>query len=683
MRKLLTFLFLAGLACAQTVETIPFRAVLSPANEVPAITDLSASGAGTIWLHVVRDAGGQIVSGSVDFNVDYSFPGEVTLTGMHIHSGAAGVNGPVTISSGLTAPGTVSSPEGRGSIRRQAQVPPTSTGALDTLKGLLQDPSQYYLNLHTAVNPAGVLRGQLQRAEMLVLMGLMSPSNEVPAVSLNASAVASVIVLRTRDSSGNLTSGQVIFDANYTFPEQVTFTGFHIHTGAAGVSGPVTINSGLAGSVASGAGGVGNLHYEAEVNVRNIPALELLEGLFSNPGNYYINVHTSALPAGALRAQLHFTDRASFQAAMLPSNELPPVTLPDASALAAVTVYTLRGSDGNALAGTVLFDVNPRFSGLTEFTGLHIHNGTAAENGPVTVNSGISASNSVATETGFLNIYKPVTVSAATGLATVNSLLRNPENHYVNLHTTTNPAGVVRAQLAAASTALPRVGAVISAITDPARNAIAPGGLMTIFGENFAKVSSGLAGLVGETLPTSMNGTEVTVAGQKVPLVVVSPSYVVAQLPFETAPGSQPVLVRNASGVGSAGSVTVARSAPAIFFDSVGGIVLNNANYGLIRPGNPARAGDVLLIYSTGLGQTTPASETGRIVPFPPQADTAPVAVTLGGKSADVVYSIAAPGYVGLYQTAVRVPSGLTPGNAALTLRLGDATSNTVTLAVQ
>jgi uncharacterized protein (TIGR03437 family) len=112
-------------------------------------------------------------------------------------------------------------------------------------------------------------------------------------------------------------------------------------------------------------------------------------------------------------------------------------------------------------------------------------------------------------------------------------------------------------------------------------------------------------------------------------------------------------------------------------------MVLNNATDRLIRPGNPARAGDVLLIYSTGLGQTTPASRTGRIVPFPPEADTAPLTVTLGGKSADVIYSIAAPGYVGLYQTAVRVPSGLTPGNAALTLRLGDATSNTVNLAMQ
>jgi uncharacterized protein (TIGR03437 family) len=683
MRRVLAFLFLAGPACAQTVETVPFRAVLAPGNEVPAVTNLNASGAGTVWVHIVRDASGQIISGSVDFDVSYSFPGEVTLTGMHIHSGAAGVNGPVTISSGLSGSASVSNPEGRGSIQRQAQVPPTSTAGLDTLKGLFQDPSQYYLNLHTTVNPAGVLRGQLQRADMVVLMGLMSPSNEVPAPNLNASAVASVIVLRTRDSSGLINSGQVIFDANYTFPEQVTFTGFHIHTGAAGANGPVTVSSGLTGPIPSEAGGVGNLHYEAEVNVGAAAARDALDGLYRSPGNYYINVHTSAFPAGAMRAQLHFADRADFQVTMLPSIEVPLVTMPDASALAAVTVYALRGADGNALAGAVVFDVNPRFPGSTEFTGLHIHNGTASESGPVTISSGLSATDNIATDTGFLNIYKPVTVSTSAGLATLNSLLKNPENHYVNLHTKTNPAGACRAQLAAANTALPRVGPVISAISDPTRSGIAPGGLMTIFGENLTKVSSGIAGVVGDTLPTSINGAEVAVAGQKVPLVVVTPTYVVAQLPFEAVAGSQPAVVRNANGAGAPGSVTVVGSGPAIFFDAVGGMVLNNATDRLIRPGNPARAGDVLLIYSTGLGQTTPASRTGRIVPFPPEADTAPLTVTLGGKSADVIYSIAAPGYVGLYQTAVRVPSGLTPGNAALTLRLGDATSNTVNLAMQ
>jgi len=63
-------LCVSGVLCGQhTAETRVFRARLSPANEVPPITGLDAAGAATLVAHVLRDAGGKIVSGSVDFYV--------------------------------------------------------------------------------------------------------------------------------------------------------------------------------------------------------------------------------------------------------------------------------------------------------------------------------------------------------------------------------------------------------------------------------------------------------------------------------------------------------------------------------------------------------------------------------------------------------------------------------------
>jgi uncharacterized protein (TIGR03437 family) len=115
----------------------------------------------------------------------------------------------------------------------------------------------------------------------------------------------------------------------------------------------------------------------------------------------------------------------------------------------------------------------------------------------------------------------------------------------------------------------------------------------------------------------------------------------------------------------------------------VGGLVLKNADFSLVRPGNPAAAGDILLIYSTGLGQTTSPQETGKPVPQAPFAHTGDVSVTIGGGTADVIYSIASPGFVGLYQTAVRMPAGVTAGNAAVTLKMGSVSSNTVMIAVR
>lgn len=680
-------LFVAATLLAQTSETVFFRAVLSPGNEVPPVTGLNAGGSGTVVAHLVRDASGQVVSGSVDFNVNYSFPGAVNITGMHIHRGTATESGPVTIGSGVSGSAPVQDPTGQGLIARQAQVPPSDTEGLQTLRGMLQDPSRYYLNLHTSDYPAGVIRGQLERAEMAVLMAELSPASEVPPIQgLNASGVGSVLALRTTSASGRVTSGQVIFNVNYAFPEQVTFTGMHIHAGPAGVNAPVTISSGIGAggvNVASESGGSGFLMRTAEVPVDNAPALSTLNGLFSNPGNFYLNLHTTENPGGAIRAQLRRTDMIRFPVTLLPSNEVPAVTGLDAQGIGEFRAHTLRAPDGSVKAGVVIFDVNHRFPSSADFTGLHIHNGTVTESGPVTIDSGVRGAEPIASETGFGNIYRMVNVTSPVALAAVQSLVRNPENHYINLHTRVNPAGAVRAQLAAASTAPPALSAVISAISDPARATVAPGGLMTVFGSDLTKVPGNLAGFADGTLPGELNGTSVTVAGRAAPLFVVAPGYLVAQVPVDTPAGQQPVVVRNANGAGQPATASVAATAPAIFYDAAGGIVVNNSTFQLIRPGNPARAGDVLLIYSTGLGQTTPRLETGRIVQFPPQSDTAPVTVTIGGQNAEVIYSIASPGFVGLYQTAVRLPAGVAPGSQPLALRIGEATSNTVNVAVQ
>ena len=76
--------------------------------------------------------------------------------------------------------------------------------------------------------------------------------------------------------------------------------------------------------------------------------------------------------------------------------------------------------------------------------------------------------------------------------------------------------------------------------------------------------------------------------------------------------------------------------------------------------------------------------QTGASVQPPAGAfnNTGSVSVTIGGQNAGFVYSIASPGYAGLYQTAVTIPSGVS-GNVQLVLKAGTASSNAVNLAVQ
>jgi uncharacterized protein (TIGR03437 family) len=158
-------------------------------------------------------------------------------------------------------------------------------------------------------------------------------------------------------------------------------------------------------------------------------------------------------------------------------------------------------------------------------------------------------------------------------------------------------------------------------------------------------------------------------------------------VPFEATAGPQPLVITTAGGSSTSTNITVAAAAPSIFIvdtpNNLGAIV-KNADFSLVTSSNPVKAGDVVVIYSTGLGQVTPAAQTGVLLTPPASGfnNTGTVAVTIGGVNAPIAYSIGSPGFAGLYQTAVTVPSGVT-GTAKVVMTLGTAVSNTVNLAVQ
>ena len=141
-------------------EAINFTAQLSPANEVPPVTNAEASCSGntTITMRVNRDAGGAITSATADFQVSITgCPVTTALTQAHIHRGATGVAGNVVVDTGLTA-GQVVLAGGAGSFTRTG-ISVTASLAQEILSG----PSGFYFNVHSSLNPTGVVRGQLVR----------------------------------------------------------------------------------------------------------------------------------------------------------------------------------------------------------------------------------------------------------------------------------------------------------------------------------------------------------------------------------------------------------------------------------------------------------------------------------------------------------------------------------------
>jgi uncharacterized protein (TIGR03437 family) len=583
------------------------------------------------------------------------------------------------INTGLSAGSSQAIKAGGDVVHRNAPVLASDNTALAALRDLMANPSAFYVNIHTTDFPGGIMRGQLQPAIGRVLIGQMSAANEVPPVQANATGSALVLAFATVDSKGALTSGDTYMETTYNIVgEQGNFTGFHIHPGAAGTNGPASISSAIPNTTtidSTGSGLVGPFY--TEIDLTNAVMVQTFLNLYANPSGDYINIHTNLHTGGIARAQLRNADTMVFPITLDSANEVGNVNF-KGTAPSLVTLHTIRNEDGSIAAGSVFFDVNYLFSGAATFTGLHIHDGGKGVNGSISIPEIPTYNPNVATDTGVGNFfgYTPPLSSAAT----LGDIVENPENHYANIHTTADPGGSARAQLGPIISATPAVAAAIAANLDKAATTVAPGGLISIFGSNLVKTSVDLAGWAGTVLPKGLNGTSVTIGGKAAPLIYVSPNQINAQVPVDVPAGTAQVVVTSSVGPGASFPVTVAATAPAIFF-APSAAVLKNADFSLVTSSNPAKAGDVILVYTTGLGLTTPAISTGTLVTGTP-ATNAAVTATIGGKDATVVYAIASPGFAGLYQVAITLPGGLT-GTPAIVLKQGTTTSNSVSISVQ
>jgi hypothetical protein len=426
-----------------------FRPAMNTASEVPPV-NLDAEGAAIVEVRVNRDPDtGAISSGAVVFDVDYRFPVPVTITGLHIHNGAANTNGPIVIDTGINAASTAITNVTRGNIFRYVEIPSSNTTGIAALNGLFADPTQFYINLHTTVNAGGAIRGQLAK-DVFVFLNQMTQAEENPPTGVSGTADSRTVVRLDRDSTGNVTGGTVSFNISYNMGSQQTFTGLHIHNGKMGVNGPVVINTGLSGAnpVVTNANGVGFINRDVTISSSD-SGFDFLRGLIENPENYYVNIHTTQFPGGVIRAQLA-KETYHFRTNMSPANEVPPVTGVDTAATGWITARINRDGNGNLTGGTVTFDVNFTNTGPITFTGLHIHHpGLSGANGPVVINTGLSASSGVESTGGSGNITRVVNIDPMSGaqIAALNALITAPDTAYVNLHTTQFPGGVARSQM--------------------------------------------------------------------------------------------------------------------------------------------------------------------------------------------------------------------------------------------
>ena len=142
---------------------IVFTSALSAASEVPPVTGAEANGRGnvTISFNVPRDAGGAVTgSGNVTFAVQLQgFPAGTPAILAHIHPGATGVNGSPLVNTNLSPAAPLLLGDGTVNVTLTAAISQVDATAITA------NPAGYYFNVHTLLNQAGAVRGQLTRTQ--------------------------------------------------------------------------------------------------------------------------------------------------------------------------------------------------------------------------------------------------------------------------------------------------------------------------------------------------------------------------------------------------------------------------------------------------------------------------------------------------------------------------------------
>ena len=91
-----------------------------------------------------------------------------------------------------------------------------------------------------------------------------------------------------------------------------------------------------------------------------------------------------------------------------------------------------------------------------------------------------------------------------------------------------------------------------------------------------------------------------------------------------------------------------------------------------------AKSGEIIILWATGFGPTTPSAPSGVSVPGNGSYPTATSpTVTIGNTAAIVYDSALAPGSAGLYQIAIQVPNTLADGERPIQAGIGGALSPT------
>ncbi|MCZ4241933.1 uncharacterized protein DUF4397 [Alteromonas sp. I10] len=345
---------------------------LSGSQEVPAVTTMSMA---TAVVEIDEDLPA--------FSVSVDVSGLTDVTGVHVHDGGIGMNGPVAFPLTDAGNGTY--------VLAETNISPSNLDALTS--------GEWYLNVHTTANPNGEVRGQIVPDTTAVVTFSLSGSQEVPAVDTMAMGFGYALF----DTTNNNVSLVAV-----TTIENATMA--HIHTGFAGENGDVLV--GLVESEST----AGVWMTDGSIALDEATATQLLAG------GHYVNVHTAANTGGEIRGQITPDNIEVYGIIANGLQEVPAVTTTASGAGA----FTLNTSTG-VLSGSVTI------TGMTANMA-HIHEGEMGVNGDVLI--GLTAGTS-----GMWSVPANTTLTAEQMNVMADGGL------YTNFHSDAFPSGEIRGQI--------------------------------------------------------------------------------------------------------------------------------------------------------------------------------------------------------------------------------------------
>lgn len=219
---------------------------------------------------------------------------------------------------------------------------------------------------------------------------------------------------------------------------------------------------------------------------------------------------------------------------------------------------------------------------------------------------------------------------------------------------------------------------VVNAATNQAGQGMSAGSYIAIYGTDLSDATEASS---TSSLPIALSNVSVSFdgGGLSLPghLYYVSPGQVNVQIPWEFQ--GQPSVQMKVTVYGYMSSyiynVPLTTYSPGIF-------AVVDYQTGAV---GTAKRGDTLVIYANGLGPVSSTPSSGEPTPNSQQLSQTGVlpTVSIGGTTAQVIFSGLTPGSVGLYQVNATIPSNAPTGTQPLVVTIGGVASQTVNLSVQ